>query len=107
VKAEEAIYQNVEDAMVNWDEDELRSLFQNSGLTAEVQLEITQTDLQITSTLLERWFSTGSNRPSYGDHLAGVLNAAELTTVETIFRRTLMNQMVKWKGAIVFCRVSQ
>jgi len=114
VKAEEAIYQNVEDAMVNWDEDGLRSLFQNAGLTAEVHLEKTQTDLRITSALLERWFSTGSDpgdigeaaRPSYGDHLAGVLTAAELATVQAIFRRTLTNQMVKWKGAIAFCRVS-
>ncbi len=78
VKAEEAIYQNVDDAMVNWNEDELRSLFQNAGLTAEVQLEATQTDLQITPALLERWFSTGGDpcgiceaaRPSYGDRLA-------------------------------------
>jgi len=113
VKAEEAIYQNVDDAMVNWNEDELRSLFQNAGLTAEVQLEATQTDLQITPALLERWFSTGGDpcgiceaaRPSYGDRLANVLNAAEQTTVQAIFRRTLTNQMVKWKGAIAFCRV--
>jgi putative ATPase len=114
VKAEESIYQNIDDAMVNWDGDELRSLLQNAGLTAEVQLEATQTDLQITSTLLERWFSTGGDpcgicaaaRPSYGDHLASVLNASELTTVQTIFRRTLTNQTVEWKGAIAFCRVS-
>ena len=113
VKAEEAIYQNVDDAMVNWNEDELRSLFQNAGLTAEVQLEATQTDLQITPVLLERWFSTGGEpcgiceaaRPSYGDRLANVLNAAEQATVQAIFRRTLTNQMVKWKGAIAFCRV--
>jgi len=113
VKAEEAIYQNVDDAMVNWNEDELRSLFQNAGLTAEVQLEATQTDLQITPALLERWFSTGGDpcgiceaaRPSYGDRLANVLNAAEQATVQAIFRRTLTNQMVKWKGAIAFCRV--
>ncbi len=114
VKAEEAIYLNAEDAMVNWDEDGLRSLLQNAGLTAEVQLETTQTDLQITPALLERWFGTGGDpcgvceaaRPSYGDHLAGVLNAAELSTVQAIFRRTLTNQMVKWKGAIAFYRVA-
>jgi putative ATPase len=114
VKAEEAIYQSTDDAMVNWDEDGLRSLLQEAGLMAEVQLETTQTDLQITSALLERWFSIGSDpcgiceaaRPSYGDHLASVLNAAELTTVQTIFRRTLTHQTVKWKGAIAFCRVS-
>lgn len=105
VKAEEAIYHNPKDAMVNWDEDELRSLFHNAGLTAEIQLETTQTDLQITPVLLERWFSTGGNRPSYGDHLASALNAAELTTVQAIFRRTLLNQIVRWKGAIAFCRV--
>ena len=114
VKAEEAIYQNVDDAMVNWDEDGLRSLLQDAGLVAEVQLEKTQTDLQITSALLERWFSIGGDpcgiceaaRPSYGDHLAGVLTVADLATVQAIFRRTLTNQVVKWKGAIAFCRVS-
>lgn len=106
VKAEEAIYQNTDDAMVNWDGDRLRSLLQNAGLIAEVQLETTQTDLQITSALLERWFGTGGARPSYGDHLTGVFNTAELATVQAIFCRTLTNQMVKWKGAIAFCLVS-
>jgi putative ATPase len=106
VKAEEAIYHNSADAMVNWDGEELRSLFHAAGLTAEVQIEATETDLQITPTLLERWFRTGSERPSYGDHLASVLTAAELATVQNIFQKTLVNQRVKWRGAIVFCRVS-
>jgi putative ATPase len=105
VKAEEAIYHNTEDAMVNWDGDELRSLFQSAGLTAEVQIETTETDLQITPTLLERWFKTGNERPSYGDHLAAELTAAELATVQSIFQKTLVNQRVKWRGAIAFCRV--
>jgi putative ATPase len=105
VKAEEGIYHNPEDAMVNWDGDELRSLFQAAGLTAEVEIETTETDLQITPTLLERWFKTGSGRPSYGDHLAAVLNSEELVTVQNIFQKTLVNQRVKWQGAIAFCRV--
>jgi putative ATPase len=106
VKAEEAIYHNAEDAMVNWDGDELRSLFQSAGLTVDVQVETTETDLQITPTLLERWFKTGKERPSYGDHLATVLTAAELATVQSIFQKTLVNQRVKWRGAIAFCRVA-
>jgi putative ATPase len=109
VKAEEAIYQNVEDAMVNWDGAELRSLFQAAGLVADVQVETTETDLQITSTLLERWFGNsdrGDRRPSYGQHLADSLNSSEVTAVQTIFRRILTNQKVKWQGAIAFCRIS-
>ena len=106
VKAEEAIYHNAEDVMVNWDGDELRSLFQSAGLAAEVQVETTETDLQITPTLLERWFNAGGDRPSYGDHLASVLTAAEVATVQSIFQKTLVNQRVKWRGAIAFCRVA-
>jgi putative ATPase len=106
VKAEESIYRNPKDAMVNWDGDALRSLFQAAGLTADVQIETTETDLQITPNLLERWFQTGSGRPSYGDHLATVLNPEELETVQNIFRKTLLNQSVKWQGAIAFCKVS-
>jgi putative ATPase len=107
VKAEESIYRNPEDARVNWDGDELRSLFQAAGLTANVQVETTQIDLQITPNLLERWFQKGSERLSYSDHLATVLNAEELETVQNIFRKTLLQQSVKWRGAIAFCQVSR
>jgi putative ATPase len=106
IKAEESIYANPSDLMVNWDVDELRSLFHTANLTVEIQVEQTQTDIHITSHLLERWFQPGESRPSYADHLSKALSESEVKTVRELFVKHLLNQMVKWEGAIAFIQAS-
>jgi putative ATPase len=105
VKAEEAIYQNPADPMVNWNEETLRSLFQTLNWNAEVQLEPTQTELQITPTLLTHWFNPGQQRPSYGDHLRRSLSETEISQIQDYFSRQLQHQVVSWTGAIAFISV--
>jgi putative ATPase len=102
IEAEEMIYHNPDDPMVNWAGDELRSLLQSAGLTVEIQMETTQSDLRITPALLARWFGTGGERPSYGDRLAEVLSGEDLEIIQNEVRRALENQGVKWGGTIVF-----
>jgi putative ATPase len=106
IKAEEAIYQNPSDPMVNWDADDLRSLFQAAGFTVKIQVELTTTDMRITPALLERWFTPGSDRPSYGDRLAATLSDRDRATVRQIFTQQLSHQLVQWQGAIAFVRAS-
>ncbi len=100
VKAEEAIYQNSEDAMVNWDIDDIRQAFEANRLTVKMHLEHTKTELRITPDLMERWFSPGQTRPSYFDHLSQTLTTTQLNTIRDWFGRSLTHQTVKWKGAI-------
>jgi putative ATPase len=106
IKAEESIYANPSDPMVNWDVDELRSLFHTANLTVDIQVEQTQTDIHITSHLLERWFQPGELRPSYADHLSHSLSESEVKTVREWFVGHLLNQRVPWEGAIAFIQVN-
>jgi putative ATPase len=106
VAAEEAIYSDKLDPMVNWDTDELRVAFENVGLVVEVDEQRELTQLHITPALIERWFATTSatNRPSYAAHLAKNLHEEEIRAVKELFTRSLLHQTVNWESAIAFVR---
>jgi putative ATPase len=104
IKAEEQIYQSANDAKVNWDEEDFRKIFHTLGLTVELELELTQTEMLITQDLLDRWFAKGGDRPSYADHLAQSLTAKDVDSIQALIRRTLGNQRVQWQGAIAWVR---
>jgi putative ATPase len=106
VAAEEAIYSDKLDPMVNWDVDELRVAFEEVGLVVEVDEERELTSMHITSALIERWFTTTSatNRPSYAAHLAKNLTEEEIRAVKELFTRSLLYQTVNWESAIAFVR---
>ena len=101
VKAEDAIYTQPDDPMVNWDVPDLQSIFETAGFMVAVQREQMSTDTLITQALLDRWFTTTSNQSTYAMHLAHQLSQAEITKVQTAFGR-LIKQTVKWQSAIVF-----
>ncbi len=104
--AEEAIYTDKLDPMVNWDTDELRVAFEEAGLVVEVDEERMLTSMHITPALIERWFATTSatNRPSYAAHLAKNLTEEEIRVVKELFTRSLLHQTVNWESAIAFLR---
>jgi putative ATPase len=104
INAEEAIYQDADDPMVNWDADDLKHLFETAGFQTTIRVEHTQTETRITPTLLSRWFGTGNNRPSYGDRLSNSLTSAELDTVTEVFTKQLAHRVVQWNGAIGFVK---
>ncbi|MEP0834335.1 AAA family ATPase [Microcoleus sp. AS-A8] len=106
VAAEEAIYTDKLDPMVNWDTDELRVAFEDVGLVVEVDEQRELTSMHITPALIERWFATTSatNRPSYAAHLAKNLTEVEIRAVKELFTRSLLHQTVSWESAIAFLR---
>jgi putative ATPase len=106
VAAEEAIYTDKLDPMVNWDVDDLRVAFESVGLVVEVDEERELTSMHITPALIERWFATTSatNRPSYAAHLAKNLHEEEIRTVKELFTRSLLHQTVNWESAVAFVR---
>jgi putative ATPase len=104
VKAEESIYQNQTDPMVNWQVDDLDALFKTAGLAATIQREPTKTEIHVTPTILERWFSVGQHRPSYADRLAQSLSKTEVAKVRQTFEQRLSHQTVEWHGEIAFIR---
>ncbi|HAA31787.1 MAG TPA: AAA family ATPase, partial [Cyanobacteria bacterium UBA8553] len=107
VAAEEAIYSDKLDPMVNWDTAELRVAFESVGLGVEVDEERSLTQLHITPALIDRWFATASatNRPSYAAHLAKNLTKEEIRVVKELFIRSLLHQTVNWESAIAFVRI--
>lgn len=105
IKAEESIYQNKTDPMVNWDAKTLKTNCEKAGLEIHIQVEHTQTEMQVTLAMIERWFSSGQQRPSYGDRLAPELTDAEIQTVRELFVRYLLNQSIVWQGAIGLMQV--
>ncbi len=102
IAAEEAIYAQASDPMVNWDSSDLQAAFAKTGFTAEVATERTVARVLITPALLERWFTPAANPPSYSHYLALSLSKAEIAVVKDQFKRHLLNQTVTWESAIAF-----
>ena len=90
--------------MVNWDADDLRVMFESAGLLVEVKQERFNSQLHITSNLIERWFRTNSDLPSYASYLSRLLSPQEVDTVKALFNRYLLNQTVSWSSAIALIR---
>ena len=131
VAAEEAIYADAADPLVNWDADDLRAALAGAGLgDARVNVETQTEERLITAGHLERWFTpspspregvgedstkdplpkgegTGA-RLSYGQRLlAGGLSAVEVGKVEKLFREQLAEQTVGWRTQIVYLRAEK
>jgi putative ATPase len=101
-KAEEAIYTNANDAMVNWDLKDLQEDFVQAGFILQIEVETTETQVLITTAMLDRWFTP--NGSSYIDRLGASLTPHELGEVQRIFRQQLLHQQVPWQTSIAFLR---
>ncbi|MCB0110659.1 MAG: AAA family ATPase, partial [Caldilineaceae bacterium] len=73
------------------------------GLQTSTHSEREESQLQISTAVLERWFAPAkSARPSYGDRLGVLLTAEEVTKVRGLFERQLLNQSVTWEGRLLY-----
>ena len=107
VKAESAIYSNSDDAMVNWDIEDLEKIFIQAGLQVEVTQQKNSTQLYITENLLNRWFTSNTKtRPSYVNHLEKKLTKEEIEIVKSLFYGRLRNRVVNWESAITLLSAS-
>ncbi|NOZ28790.1 MAG: AAA family ATPase [Chloroflexi bacterium] len=106
IQAEEAIYADPDDPMVNWDASDLEAALEAAGLS-DIRLEVVEqpTEVHITPALIERWFDSASkDRPSYGQRLAAHLSAEQIDEVRDLFARTLTGQTVAWVSVIAYVR---
>jgi len=99
VDAEEAIYSHKANQL-NWNETELKMIFQQAGFTLEVEVEQMQMPLYITPDAIQRWFAIADNAPTYRSYINQALTEAEIETVQSCFRQYVCNQTVLWKSAI-------
>ncbi|MBD2214526.1 AAA family ATPase [Nostoc linckia FACHB-104] len=106
VTAEEAIYSNQSDPMLNWDAFDLQQAFEDAGLAVEVSVEQNTTPIHITSGFIERLFRANANRPSYGERLAQNLTSLEIHSLNELFMRSLLNQTVSWMSSTAFVKAA-
>jgi putative ATPase len=108
--AEEAIYTDLDDPMVNWDAADLKAALRVTGLSdVQVQMETVTTKRHIGAEHLARWFSTDSDhrRPTYAQHLLKALSPDELAQVEALFEAQLREQSVAWSSQIAYLSARQ
>jgi len=113
VAAEESIYADTTDYLVNWDEETLQAAlsaaFPEEARAGRVSLERidTDTDLRITEAHVRRWFSPASGeRKSYAERLAERMQPDEVEQVEGWIRGQLLNRTVVWRRRTVLIRVA-
>jgi putative ATPase len=109
IAAEEAIYADPDDALVNWDAADLSAAFEAAGFDpVRVHVERHTTELQITPALLARWFaaaqdvSSGGQRPSYAQRLLTHLTPEETRQVQALLERNLRGQTVAWASSVAY-----
>ncbi|GAB4527784.1 MAG: AAA family ATPase [Anaerolineae bacterium] len=105
IAAEETIYTDPADPMVNWDVSDLEAAMKAAGLSdIQVQVEIVTTQRHIGAEHLARWFSTRPDRerPAFAQHLRKTLSADEVAQVQALFENQLLNRAVTWAGQVVY-----
>jgi len=102
-KAEEAIYTDESDPLVNWDESDLQAGLEAAGFSnTSIQLAHEKKQRQLTTVHLARWFGDSGNG-TYGQRLLdGGLSEKEVAKVATLYRRQLQEQIVGWETAVVY-----
>jgi putative ATPase len=103
--AEEAIYADPADPLVNWHEADLQAAFTAAGLSdVAVESQEALSETRITPAMLGRWFGSAArnDRPSYGERLAAFLSADELAAVQALYERTLTGAMVSWRSVTAY-----
>jgi putative ATPase len=100
--AEEAIYQQASDPMLNWDAGDLERGFSENGLSVEMQVETNNAPLYVTPDLLDRWFGTSETKPTYSDRLQNQLSDSEINMIRDLLALYLMRKSVSWQSTSAF-----
>ena len=105
IAAEEAIYEDPDDSMVNWNQDDLAHAFDQAGLLIRHAIsEKTAIEILVTGAVLGRWFPETSGtdktsiRPSYRERLACFLSPEEVDQIRCYVAGKLVGKQVQWMG---------
>lgn len=102
-KAEEQIYTNQEDPMVNWDEKTLQKAWESID---DLNIELVEHPMQlyVSSEIIRGWFAEkkARQRPSYGQCLQQHLTEKEWQKVQTCIENTLANKTISWSTTVAY-----
>ncbi len=94
--AEEAIYHDPANTLVNWDLPDLEAELREAGCQEVRAQVITQVEQRrFTAAHLDRWFGLEGSEGSYGSRLA--LDPAQRQQVAVLYRRQLQGREVPWQ----------
>lgn len=98
VQAEEAIYADRGNPMVNWDAAQLEDLFRAGGFSqVQVRVETLHSQRRLTVAQLAQWFNPGGEtHHTYAHYLRRLLSEEEVHLVRRAFERELANRNVDW-----------
>lgn len=107
VEAEEQIYRETTDPLMNWEGADLQTDFEQAGLKVELSSEASSREVYISAHLLSRWFTASGTRDqplSYRDRLAPYLSVDELTQIQQHCQQILLNQTVQWQTSVILLK---
>ncbi len=109
IAAEETIYEDADDPMVNWNRDDLAHAFEQAGFFIEnFHSERTTMEILVTDAVLSRWFpETGgtaknSQRASYRKRLTAFLTPEEVDQIRLYITQKLMGKQVQWTSESIY-----
>jgi putative ATPase len=105
--AEEAIFHDPDDPLVNWDVAELQAALRAGGLEPQqVHIERNEDERTVTPEHLARWFEADTvdgTRPSYGARLrVEGSTKKELQAIAARYRHQLQGTTVAWESTMVY-----
>ncbi len=104
--AEEAIYADPADPMVNWDGADLQKVFEAIGFSqVELKADRNSSERHIEAGQIQRWFDleASGQKATFAQHLRRQgIEPAELDRLRQIFEQQLLEQIVPWQSTIVY-----
>jgi putative ATPase len=94
--AEEAIYDDLGDPLLNWEVANWVEVFESVGFTFQTELEKSVRDIYITPKLLNRWFASNGESLSYADRLGRSLSSEEVAEVRSTMTKQLLQETRRW-----------
>jgi putative ATPase len=105
IEAEEQIYAESGDSLVNWEASDLKSALGAAGFEGiAVEERVQEFETAISAITLDHWFTTDmrGDRLSYAGHLLRRVTKEEIAQVRALFDRHLANQTVTWRNHLAF-----
>ncbi len=103
-KAEDDIYANSNDPLVNWDETTLAAHFEDAGRSVKnVELQSFAREVIISSAQLQHWFDNAPG--SFRSRLLKLCLADDVDAFFNAVRAELLNHKVQWSTQVAFLHV--
>ena len=103
-KAEDDIYGNPDDPLVNWDEKTLAGYFEDAGRSVKnVELQFFAREVIISSAQLQHWFDNAPG--SFRSRLLKLCSGDDVDNFFNAVRTELLNHKVQWSTQVAFLHI--